>query len=353
MNRRDFLKPVHFAQTAGQVLGAVEELVGPVPEPPPEEISLLRASHRAMATTFEVLLPYGTPNATATAAAAFEDIDRLEQQLTVYRDTSEVSRLNRLAPTLAVPVEERLFGLLSLAAEITAETGGAFDITAGALIKVWGFYRGPRRVPSEHERAEALTHVGMRHVDLDPPSHSVRYRRPGLEINLGSIGKGYALDRVAEMLRDRRNVSTALLHGGHSSVLAIGSQPGDDRGWAVGIRHPWQPDRRLALVRLRDRALGTSAATFQHLEYKGRKLGHILDPRSGWPADGMASASVVAPTAAVADALATALFILGVDQARAYCETHPGIGAVLLPEGVSGSPVTVGLASHEVSVFGS
>src|SRR5207249_476956 len=109
---------------------------------------------------------------------------------------------------------------------------------------------------------------------------------------------GYALDRAAGLLRRGWNFTSALLHGGQSSVYAIGSVPGGKAGWAVGLRHPWDPDRRLGVVRLRDRALGTSAATFRHLEHQGRKLGHILDPRTGWPAEGMASVSVLAPTAA-------------------------------------------------------
>jgi thiamine biosynthesis lipoprotein len=117
----------------------------------------------------------------------------------------------------------------------------------------------------------------------------------------------------------------------------------------VGIRHPWDPDRRLAVVRLRDRALGTSAATFRHLEHEGRRLGHILDPRTGWPAETLTSASVVAGTAAEADALATAFFILGVEKARAYCEQHPDVGAVLLPQG-SDVPVVLGLAPEVVDL---
>jgi thiamine biosynthesis lipoprotein len=350
MNRRDFLHPRHLGFTAGQVLGAVEELTA-APESPPPEFALLRASHRAMATLFEVVLPFGTPGAHELAGAAFAEIDRLEQQLTVYRDSSEVSRLNSLAPLVAVPVEEGLFNLLTQAARLTDETAGAFDVTAGALIKAWGFYRGPRRVPSDDERTEALSRVGMRHVICDAERRTVRYQRPGLEINLGSIGKGYALDRAAALLREAYGTSSALLHGGHSSVYAIGTEPGERRGWTIGLPHPWEPGRRLALVRLRDGALGTSAATFQHLEYNGRKLGHILDPRSGWPAEGIASATAVAPTAAEADALATAFYILGVEAARDYCAAHPGIGAVLLPAGESARPVVCGLPPEVCEVL--
>ncbi|HXG13278.1 MAG TPA: FAD:protein FMN transferase [Gemmataceae bacterium] len=350
MHRRDFLHPRHIIRAAGQVLGAADELraaAGDHPAPV-EDVALLRIGRQAMATTFEVLLPFGTPDALAIGEAALNEIDRLEAQLTVYRDDSEMSRINQQAADRPVPVEEGLFGLLSLAARITAETGGAFDITAGPLIKTWGFFRRQGRVPSDAERAEAMRRVGMPYVQLDPQQRTVRYLRPGMEMNLGSIGKGYALDRVAELLREWCRLPSALLHGGTSSVYAMGSEPGAERGWAVGIRHPWDPERRLAVVRLRNRALGTSAATFQYLEYNNRKLGHILDPRTGWPAEGLASATAVADTAAEADALATAFFILGVEKTRAYCESHPRVGAVLLPTGEEASPVVIGLDPEEI-----
>jgi thiamine biosynthesis lipoprotein len=341
MNRRDFLQPRQLAHSAGQVL-AVLEGEETIP-PPPEEVALIRLGRRAMATTFEIVVPFGTPHAVELAAEAFDLLDVLEDQLSVYRDHSEVCRLNQRAFFEPVVVDEGLFGLLHRSAQITAATRGAFDVTAGALIKAWGFFRGPRRVPAESQRAEALGRVGLQWVCLEPQSRSVRFLRPGLEINLGSIGKGYALDRLAQWLREEGGLSAFLLHGGSSSVYAKGCLPGDERGWAVGIRHPWVPGRRLAQVWLRDQALGTSAATFQHLVHEGRKLGHILDPRSGWPAEGMASSTVLAQSAAEADALATAFYILGVEEARVYCAAHPEVAAVLLPQSPLGPPVTVGL----------
>lgn len=340
MNRRNFLHPRQLAQTTGQVLAALDE--PPAQETAPPEIALLRIARRAMATQFEVLLPFGTPFGQNIAAEALDEIDRLERQLTVYHDHSEISRLNRFASQRPVTVEERLFRLLTLAEQIHRETDGAYDITAGPLIKAWGFFRRQGRVPSEAERAAVLTRVGMHCVELNAERRTVFFQVPGLEINLGSIGKGYALDRAAEELRNEWNLPAGLLHGGHSSVYAMGRQPGDPRGWPVGISHPEQADRRLAVVWLQNQGLATSAATFQNLEYNGKKLGHILDPRTGWPAEGMASATVIAPTAAEADALSTAFFVLGVDAARAYCEAHPGIGAVLLPADAD-VPVVIGL----------
>jgi thiamine biosynthesis lipoprotein len=153
-----------------------------------------------------------------------------------------------------------------------------------------------------------------------------------VEINLGSIGKGYALDRAGEILKDRFGIDAALLNGGNSSVLAIGAPPNDDRGWTVGLRNPAEPEERLAVVRLRDRAMATSAATYQHFGYNGRKLGHLLDPRTGRPAEGVAMATAFAATAAEADALATTFYVLGPDGTRRYCESHPAVGAILLPD---------------------
>jgi thiamine biosynthesis lipoprotein len=308
-----------------------EFLRGPARAPLAEpEVALLRFARTAMATVFEVLLPWGALRANAAAAAALDFIDGLEAQLTVYRETSEVSRLNRLAARAPVPVESRLFDLLTLASRLTAETEGAFDITAGPLIKAWGFFRREGRVPDDTELATAMEKVGMRNVALDPERRFVRYLRPGVEMNLGSIGKGYALDRAGELLRDDYGIGTGLISGGNSSVLALGIPPGDPRGWAVGVRNPAEPDERLAVVRLRNGAMGTSAATYQNLGYNGRKLGHELDPRTGRPAERIALACAFAPTAAEADALSTAFYVLGPDGTRRYCASHPEVAAIVM-----------------------
>ncbi len=349
MHRRDFLHPRHVASAAGQVLGALDELSPRAEQPAPGEVALIRLGWQAMATRFEILLPFDTPDACAAGQDAFELLDALEDQLTVYREHSEVCRLNRLAGKRAVRVEARLFGLLQLAGSVSEESGGAFDVTTHALIRAWGFFRGPRRVPDEAERAAALECVGMRHVELDAGTRTVRYLRAGLEMNLGSIGKGYALDRLAEQLARRWNLPAVLLHGGSSSVYARGVPDHDERGWQVQIRHPWLARRTLGRVWLRDRALGTSAATFQHLVHEGKKLGHILDPRTGWPAAGLASVSVIAPTAALADALSTAIYVGGLDLARTYCHDHPDIGAVILPEGAR-KPLVLGLKPGEYTL---
>jgi thiamine biosynthesis lipoprotein len=347
MNRRDFLRPRQIGSAAGQILQAFHPLAS-APAASSELGALVRARRRAMATDFEIILPFGIERGLEAAEAGLGEIDRVEEQITVYRDSSEVCDVNRRAADEEVVVSPELFDLLTLAARITNETQSAFDVTAGALVKAWGFYRRRGRVPSPDERAQVLQRTGMCHIRFDPQSRSVRYLRPGVEINFGSIGKGYALDRVAGILRGRWKINGGLLHGGHSSVYAIGDQPGAGRGWAISLKHPWEPERRLGVLRLRNRGLATSAATFQHLEYNGRRLGHVLDPRTGWPAEGISSATAVAPTAAEADALSTAFFVLGVDATRAYCEAHPDVGAVLLTD--DDAPIVLGLASDEISL---
>ncbi len=321
MNRRGFF---NRAPTL-PAFAVVEEVA-----PPSYDFTTLRAARRAMATLFEIIIPFGNPLGPIAAGEALDLVDELEDQLTVYRAASEVSRLNETAAFADVTIESGLFELLSQAAVLTRETRGAFDIATGALIKAWGFYQRSGKVPSVAERVRALQRTGMKHVILNAEQQTVRFRREGLQINLGGIGKGYALDRAGELLQRDWGLGSALLHGGTSSVLAIGTPPGRSLGWAVSLNHPWRPDHSLGVVNLCNQALGTSAATYQYFEYNGRKLGHLLNPRNGWPAEGVQQVSVIAPTAAEADALSTAFFVMGLDETRIYCQSRPHIGAIIL-----------------------
>jgi FAD:protein FMN transferase len=353
MNRRDFLHGSNLIQPAGQILGALEEIqaLAAPPETKNEDIVLLRFARQAMATTFEVILPFGSPDLQACADAALDLVDQLEAEWTVYRADSAISQVNQQAGRQSVLVSPRIFELLVYCQRLWQETGGAFDIAIGALIKAWGFFRRAGRVPSQEELSAVRNQIGMRHMRLDSEKQTVRFLRPGLEINLGSIGKGYALDVVVSHLRDNRNVRSALLHGGHSSVYALGSEPGSERSWSIGLLDPEEGRGRLAVMHLKDRGMGTSAATYQHLEHQGRKLPHLLDPRTGWPAEGMLMATVTAPSAALADALATAFFVLGVDRAKAYCASHPEIGAILIPNKTERPLLVLGQALREAELI--
>jgi FAD:protein FMN transferase len=304
---------------------------------------LLKASRPGMGSFFEVRLPVTTPGGLTLATAALDRIGELEGQLTVYRDDSEVSRLNSTAHLGPVAVEPGLFGLLQAAVALAEATGGAYDVTAGALTIAWGFFKGPRRVPNPDALAEARARTGSHHLRLDPGRRTVAFDRPGIVINLGSIGKGYALDCAAALVRAHWWPTAALIHGGRSSLYTLGSPPGPCGGrWEIALRNPLDPGRPLGVARLRDRGLGTSGAAFQRFEASGRAYGHIIDPRTGEPpAAGPLSVTVLAPTAAEADALSTALYLLGPDAAAGLLAARPDVGAIFVLEGNDGAPPLV------------
>lgn len=300
----------------------------------------IRIHRIAMACRFEILLSGEHGRYVPAAHEALDEIGRIEECLTIFRDASEVVRLNERAAREDVAVSEALFALLLVCRDLHAATEGAFDATSTALSRCWGFSRRAARLPSEQEIAAARARVGMEAVALDAARRGVRFRRDGIELSFGSIGKGFALDRAADVLM-ARGVRHALLSGGKSSALAVG---GRDGGFAIEIASPQAQRAPLARLRLRDAALGTSGAGIQFLETNGRRYGHVLDPRTGWPASGVLSASVVATEAATADALSTAFLIGGAALAERYCASHPGVLALVTPD--DGSCRARAIGSH-------
>jgi len=320
---------------------------------------LIHVSRRAMACEFEVRFPAERcQQGTESALAALDLIEAWEEEISYFRPTSQLSRVNLLAAEESVEVSPPLFELLRLAMTLHAETQGAYDVTSAPLWEAWGFARRAGEIPTPAQLAEAQSRVGSHLVELDPTRRTVRFRQPGVRINLGSIGKGHALDMCGQRLLGL-GMADFLLHGGQSSVLARGlrspglpaGSPSTLRCWEIGIRDPRQPSRRLGIVRLHDRSLGTSSGQFQSFRHQGRRYGHILDPRSGWPAEGVLAATVVAPTAALADALSTAFYVMGADQSLDYCRTHPEIGAVLVCPGPGDGRVEVHTAGLDDGEF--
>ena len=290
-----------------------------------------------MATRFELVL-HGDACVRLRAAGeeAIEEIRRLDRQLSRFDPESDVSWINARAWLEPVRVEPRLFRLIRRAVEITNGTGGAFDITVAPLMRAWGL-AGEGRVPSRSEMDRVRTVVGMHHVHLDEQSFTVSFDTPGVEIDLGAIGKGYAIECAVEVLRDN-GVASALIHGGTSTVYALGAPPGGD-GWTVAIAGSQirgDRDRRITdpggwvrdnmsrtnggptacpgptkSVILRDLSLSVSAPHGRFFEHDGRRYGHVIDPRTGEPAEGALLAAVVGPSPTETDALSTALLVLG------------------------------------------
>jgi thiamine biosynthesis lipoprotein len=360
--RRDFLQGRSAVEALGDaVIGSPE----PLPQPAalaPGRSYLLEVGREAMACQFDILFcARRYPQGAEAAIAALDLVQAIEAQLTVYRETSELVAINRRAEQGPIVVEPQLFELLERAAALSKTTRGAFDITSGPLTKVWGFYRRQGTMPTPAAIEESLALVGIDGLRLDPLARTAALVHRGMELNLGAIGKGYALDQAATLLSSH-GIDDFLIHGGNSSVLARGDrQPSDGpnanepgnlpadpagtteqvhhegspngmtpRGWSIALRHPLRPDVRLAEFRLLNQALGTSGSGTQFFHHQGKRYGHVIDPRTGWPADRVLSATVIAPTAEQADALSTALYVLGLDEAQELCGERPDIGALVV-----------------------
>jgi FAD:protein FMN transferase len=298
----------------------------------------IRVHRPAMACRFEVLLEEVDAAHVSSAREALDEADRLEAALSVFRDTSELSRVNRAAAEEPAEVGDELYALLARCGELHEATERTFDITSTPLSRCWGFLRREGRLPAPEEVEAARALVGMPGVVLDGGARTVRFRRRGVELNLGSIGKGYALDRMASLLR-ARGVRHALLSAGGSSAVAVG---GRGAGWAIDIRPRQAGGDRVARLHLRDGALATSGAGEQFFEVDGRRYGHVIDPRTGWPATGVLSVSVVTEEGALSDALSTAFLVGGLEVARRYCAAHPATLVLLTPDDAERRPVVLG-----------
>lgn len=286
----------------------------------------VRVARTAMATRFEVVLHGTRPQALRAAAEeALDEVEAVESWLSPYRPESELSRLHRLGVEHPLRVDPRLLRFLLLARAYSRQTEGLFDPTVGPLVRAWGFQGGMPVLPDPSAIKQARDLVGWNQFLIDEAAGTVQLARHGVEFHPGAMGKGYALDRAVEILRDA-GIESALIHGGTSTVCALGSPPGAD-GWQislpeapVGRTRPW-PEGRPPRISLQDTTLSVSAVW-------GRPeaaINHILDPRTGAPAAGMALAAVVARSATDSDVWSTALlvggpsFMAGQAWARWWC----------------------------------
>ena len=286
----------------------------------------------AMRTRFEIVLADELSPATLRAAGeeALAEIERVEKLLSAYSNDSELYRINAHAAQRAVKVDARVFKLLQQAQTLSKQTDGAFDMTAGALAKCWnlaGMADGSATTfPSTDAIRAALELCGMpRNVVLNAATQEVSFLREGVRLDPGAIGKGWALDRAADGLCES-GITSALLHGGTSTVYAIG-KPKDGDAWKVAVQDPANTDGRksagtsrpssgklpaiLATANLKDTSLSVSAVHGKSFTIEGKRYGHVLDPRSGYPVQETVLAAVVHPSGTVSDALSTALLVLG------------------------------------------
>ena len=283
-----------------------------------------RFSHEAMATTFELLIVHEDERYTSQAAvAAFDEVDRLEHELSRFLENSDVTRINNLPANQTLLLGLDTFECLKIAMRVYAETNGAFDITIGTLLKCWCNDDGTPRKPSPKEIDVARMRTGTNLIQLNEAEHTIKLSASPMQIDLGGIGKGYAVDRVAELLREW-SIDVALVSGGYSSVLALDAPPGK-KGWPLTMTNPAGDKEILARPFLKNGALSGSGV---------QKGGHIIDPRTAKTVEGRHAAWSSAPDAATADALSTAFMIMGLDEIKKYCSLHPKtLAMVIIDEG--------------------
>jgi len=291
----------------------VASSAGPVP-------GMKRFSHEAMATTFEILIVHEDQRyARQAAAAAFAEVDRLEQELSRYIENSDIARINNLPAGEPLLLGLDTFECLKISASMYEETDAAFDITIGSLLKCWRKDDGTPRTPAEEEIERARRLTGTDLLQLDEDEHTVTLSESPVQVDLGGVGKGFTVDKVAELLREW-SIEAALISGGYSSVLAL-EAPRDSEGWPLTLTHPEDRSRILARPHLRGEALSGSGV---------QKGGHIINPRTGRPTSGKLAAWSGSPDAATADALSTAFMIMSPEEIEQYCTDHPGTRAMVI-----------------------
>jgi len=285
-------------------------------------------AHEAMATVFELyIVSEDEAYARGGAQAAFAEVDRLELEMSRFIENSDIARLNSALPGEVVEVGMEVFDCLSRAVELSVQTGGAFDITIGALYECWLNDDRTVRRPSEAEVERARELTGMNHLKLDTESFGVEVLAEGLQVDLGGIGKGFAAEKVADILREW-SLGQALVLAGASSVLSV-SVPDGMSGWPMRLSNPSKPGEILARFELTEGALSGS----------GRQKGqHIIDPREAavGPVEGRLAAWSMAPDAVAADASSTAFMVLEPQEIDDYCLANRQTAAIILPHAVSG-----------------
>jgi thiamine biosynthesis lipoprotein len=286
-----------------------------------------------MGSEFRVAL-YGTERKrlAAVADAALEEARKADRLLSDYIEDSELSRVNREAGSRPVAVSAEFFDVLERCLEYSRLSEGAFDPTVGRLMRTWGFYKGKGSLPNKLSIWWTLRSVGYQHLSLDAAKRTVSFEVGGLQLDPGGFGKGYAVERMVELLR-AQGVEAAMVSGGSSTLYGIGAPPDEPQGWRADIRDPKNPERVVETVYLRDESLSTSGSYEKFFTVDGVVYSHIMDPRTGMPAKGTLAVSVLAPSAFDTEVWSTALFVNG--KSWAARNAPDGLRVLFCAEGES------------------
>jgi thiamine biosynthesis lipoprotein len=293
--------------------------------------------HPAMGTEFTVYL-YASdePKATAAANDVFDEVDRIEQELSNYRPSSELSRINQQAHAAPVTTDPETFRFLQAAQHWSETSDGAFDITVGPLMKLWGFFDHQGRIPSEQELQATRQTVGYQHVELDPATRSVRLSAAGMELDPGGIGKGFAVDAAVLILRSH-HIAAALISAGSSTLYALGHPPAQT-GWRVVVPGLGADSAGISAVRLRDTSLSSANCNEKHFTVDGHLYCHIMDPRTLRPVEGRLHVSIIHPSATTSDALSNVLFVDTPSQSQSFLRHYAPQARAIIVSGTPAAP---------------
>ena len=266
--------------------------------------------------------------------AAFEEMILVDRLMSTYRSDSEISELNRNGAEGWVSLDPLVLDVLDAAVAFSRETEGAFDPALLPLMELWGFRGGDLMVPSRAMLSEALDRSNCRHLVLDPDHLRARFDMEGVKVDLGGIAKGYALDRAALVMRQAGAAGGLVDLGGNLAVF------GEMRDSGIGVANPKHPDRLLGVLTVQNAFVSTTGGYERYVVIDGHRYGHILDPRTGLPVEGMLSVTVVASTGVASDALSTAVFVLGPSQGADLLSRTEGAEGIIVWEDESGQVTT-------------
>lgn len=266
---------------------------------------------------------YGTdqPLLSRGVDEAFDEIDRIDRLMSHYKPESPLSRINREAGRQGVKTDPELFDFIAECLRYSRASDGAFDVTVGPLMKAWGFFRGEGRLPSDAELNRVMEKIGYRNVLLDRGAQTIRFAREGMELDLGGIAKGYAVDRAIAVLK-KNGIDRALVSSCGSTIYGMGAPPGA-RGWRMQLQDPTDSRKSAGSVIIRNQALSVSGSYEKFFEAGGKRYSHIMDPRTGRPVQGVLSVAVITPDGTSGDALDNVFYVLGVETSRRRKKEFP------------------------------
>lgn len=287
-------------------------------------------SFTKMGSDFELTIVADNPKSgEQLLAEGTAEIDRIERLISSWDPASETSEVNRMAGIAPVIVSEELFNLVQRAIALSHLTDGAFDISYASVDPFWTFNGQKVTPPNPEDIKRSVAKIGFQKVKINPKESSIYLPEKGMKLGFGAIGKGYAADKVKQLLQTK-GVKGGIVNAS-GDLSAWGTQP-DGSSWQVGLVNPKNKNKVFAWFPIQDKAVVTSGDYERFLIMEGKRYGHIINPRTGYPSQGVISCTVFAPKAELADALATALFVLGVENGLYFVNQLPEVEAILIDE---------------------